>query len=420
MPTDIFVGLDIGTSGARAIAISKAGNVLASGASAMSDHSADHRDPIGWLGAAKAALHQVCVNFERSKLRAICVDGTSGTMIPIDAKGTPLASGLMYNDPCTDKEMLARIADHAPATSAAHGATSGLAKLLRFQDLPDVAQVVHQADWIAGNLCGIYASDDNNALKTGYDPVTGCWPDWIEKTGARASLLPIVYTPGTPLAPLCAEVAKTFGLPEATQVLAGTTDGCAAFLATGAAEPGDGVTSLGTTLVLKLLSDKPIFDPESGLYSHHIMGLWLAGGASNTGGGVLLEHFTSEQIDALSGLIRPENPLNLGYYPLCHPGERFPIADPHLPPRMTPRPAKDEDFLQAMLEGIADVEALGYQKLLDLGGPKLASVRSVGGGALNATWTRIREGKLSVPLIRPDNTQAAYGAAVLARFGFSG
>ena len=75
-------------------------------------------------------------------------------------------------------------------------------------------------------------------------------------------------------------------------ICAGTTDGVASFIATRAAAPGDAVTSLGTTLVLKLLSDKPIFAPAQGVYSHRLGDRWLAGGASNTGGGALLAHFS--------------------------------------------------------------------------------------------------------------------------------
>lgn len=417
MPADLFIGLDIGTSGARAIAMTQDGTVAGSSRSAMRDHGADHRAPTVWLGAARTALAALCAAIERPRVKAICVDGTSGTMLPVDAAGQPLAPGRMYNDPCDIPRLLEQIAIHAPATSAAHGVTSGLAKVMMLQDTPGVASILHQADWVAEHLCGVRASDDNNALKTGYDPVTARWPDWIARTDAQTDLLPDVFRPGTPLGPLRTEIAAEFDLPARTQVLTGTTDGCAAFLATGAAAPGDGVTSLGTTLVLKLLSEKPIFAPECGIYSHYIMGLWLAGGASNTGGGVLSEHFSETEITTLSREIDTGNTLNLDYYPLRQPGERFPIADPAYQPRMAPRPATRSDFLKAMLEGIAGIEALGYSKLHELGGPALKSVRTVGGGAQNAAWSQMRAQALSVPILAPLNGEAAYGAAVLARYG---
>ncbi len=85
---------------------------------------------------------------------------------------------------------------------------------------------------------------------------------------------------GSPIAEISAEAAAAFGLPSDVVIVTGTTDGCASFLATGADRPGDGVSALGTTLTVKMLSDKPLFAPEYGLYSHRIGDLWLAGGAS--------------------------------------------------------------------------------------------------------------------------------------------
>lgn len=118
-------------------------------------------------------------------------------MLPVAADGAPLATPLMYNDPVGDTAILERIAVHAPKESAAHGATSGLAKLLTFQSLPEVFRVIHQADWIAGHFTGLYdISDENNALKTGYDPVARNWPEWLARTGARIDLLPDVLPAG--------------------------------------------------------------------------------------------------------------------------------------------------------------------------------------------------------------------------------
>ena len=91
-----------------------------------------------------------------------------------------------------------------------------------------------------------------------------------------------------------AEVARALGLSSDCKVVAGVTDSNAAFLASGASKVGEGMTSLGTTLAIKLLSDQPVFDPGRGVYSHRIKDMWLPGGASNSGGGVLLKYFTAE------------------------------------------------------------------------------------------------------------------------------
>ncbi|NJR72779.1 MAG: hypothetical protein HC773_01825, partial [Scytonema sp. CRU_2_7] len=107
----------------------------------------------------------------------------------------------------------------------------------------------------------------------------------------------------------------------------------------------------------------------------------------------------------------------LDYYPLLKPGERFPINDSNLPPRLEPRPTSDVEFLHGFLESIARIEARGYELLQELGADRLTQVYTAGGGATNPTWAVIRERILRVPVVRPVNTEAAYGTALLAMRG---
>lgn len=413
---DLFLGIDIGTSGARAIVIDAGGKVHAGGKAAMTEFGTDMREPATWWAAVRSAVSQALSDIDPADIRALSVDGTSGTMMGIGENGSPQGKALMYNDACGDKDVLARIDAAAPQDSSARGANSALARALMISaDRP--FRIVHQADWIAYRFSGLWVSDENNALKTGYDLHDRCWPDWIARTGFETKLLPPVVEPGEAVGPVSREAAEKFGLSPETLVVAGTTDGCASFVATGADTPGDGVSALGTTLTIKMLSDRPVSAPEFGIYSHRILGHWLAGGASNTGGNVLLHFFTPEQLEALSGEIDPESDSGLGYYPLVRPGERFPIADPDLKPRLDPRPDDDAAFLKGLFDGIARIEAMAYERLEELGTPPLASVRSVGGGAANAVWTRMRARRLGVPMPPPLSSEAAYGTALLALRG---
>ena len=96
---------------------------------------------------------------------------------------------------------------------------------------------------------------------------------------------------------------------------------------------------------LKLLSDHPVFAPQYGIYSHRIGDQWLAGGASNCGGRRLRSHFSREDIARLRRssipMSRPDSTIIR-----CHrPGERFPINDPALNPRFTPRPDDEPPVL---------------------------------------------------------------------------
>ncbi len=410
----LFVGIDVGTSGARAVVIDETGAALSNGRASMAEFGTDPRDPLTWLAAVESALGAALGGVDRNRVAALAVDGTSGTLVPVNGKGEPLALARMYSEPCEDPALLAAIDAAAPAESAARGPTSGLARAAQFAKLTP-AKILHQADWIAFRFSGRFMSDANNALKTGFDPVALAWPAWIERVGVEFALLPEVATPGASVGTIAPAAARAFGLPADVCIAAGTTDGCASFLATGASRVGDGVTALGTSLTLKLLSDKPIFAPRYGVYSHRLLDMWLAGGASNSGGASLLAHFSPIEIEALTPLIDPEADTGLDYYPLTRKGERFPIADPNLAPRMAPRPESREQFFQAILEGIASIEALGYRRLAELGAPALVSMRTVGGGARNPAWTRIRARKLGVRFIEPISSEAAYGAALLAR-----
>jgi sugar (pentulose or hexulose) kinase len=370
------------------------------------------------VGRGRGGAGGLGLDIDLRSVASLAVDGTSGTLLLADADGRPLAPARMYDDQSA-AQWAPRIAALAPPESGAHGATSALGRLLLLQAAhPEARHALHQADWVAARLTGRYGlSDENNALKLGYDPVARTWPGWMDGLEVRRDLLPEVREPGTPLGPVSPAAAAAFGLAPSCLVVAGTTDGCASFLATGAAEVGDGVTALGSTLTLKLLSDAPIFAPRFGVYSHRLGDRWLVGGASNSGGKALLRFLTPDRMAALTPLLRPERPTRYGWHPLPGRGERFPVADPEM--TFEPEPLPDDELLlfQGLLEGVAGVEARAYGLIRELGGPELRSVRTVGGGAGNAGWTDIRARLLGVPMAPATSVEAAYGTALLARRG---
>ncbi|WP_018077217.1 FGGY-family carbohydrate kinase [Thiobacillus denitrificans] len=84
---------------------------------------------------------------------------------------------------------------------------------------------------------------------------------------------------------------------------------------------------------------------------------------------------------------------------------------------MTPRPADDAEFLHGLLESLARIEVRGYGLLRELGATPVRRVDTTGGGAQNPVWTHIRQRLLGIPVARAAHTEAAYGAAPLARDG---
>jgi sugar (pentulose or hexulose) kinase len=412
----VAVGIDLGTSGARAAALSANGDVVGFAAAPFAD-PAESRSPDAWWTRVRECLAALRDKTSLTQVEGLAIDGTSGTVLSVDALRQPLGGVLMYNDPCPDAALVKRIASLSPIDSPARGASSALARAIHLLHLSPGAMILHQADWVATQLgLAMATTDENNALKTGYDLAAERWPEWIVEAGMPIERLPQVRRAGEPVG-VVGLSGEALGLAPGCRIHAGTTDGCASFLATGASGIGDGVTALGSTMVLKLASSHPVNAAGYGIYAHRVLDFWLVGGASNSGGAVIRALLGEDQLEALTAQLDPDHPTGLNYYPLLKPGERFPINDPAYPPRLSPRPADDAHFFQAILEGMTAIERQGYERLRSLGAPPLRSVRTVGGGARNLVWTAMRRSALGVDFLPARSVEAAVGAAslVLAR-----
>ena len=418
---NFYLGIDFGTSGARTVVIDAEGVIQAEAQYAFEETSGRGMEALAptaarWEKALFALIEQIPKEI-RGEIKAIAIDGTSSTVLLCDAAGQPIDEPLMYNDGRA-VEVMEKLRAIAPPNHTVLSTTSSLAKLLWLIQNSKLktqnSYFLHQADWLAFLLHGqLGISDYHNALKLGYDVENLCYPKWLENLQLSIHL-PKIVAPGTAVAELLPDIASKLGLPKDCMVCAGTTDSIAAFLASGAKSPGEAVTSLGSTLVLKLLSRTRVDDSRYGIYSHRLGDLWLTGGASNTGGAVLRHFFSDAQLESISCNIDVERESQLDYYPLLKAGDRFPINDPHLPPRLEPRLTEPVEFLHGLLESIARIEARGYQLLQQLGATPLTHVYTAGGGAKNPAWTAIRGRHLRVPILPPIHTAAAYGTAVLA------
>ena len=417
------MGIDAGTSGIRACCIDGQANLLAETNLPLPPTEVQGNQvsqaPQVWASVLDELLQQLGKKISFQNLKAIAIDGTSGTVFFTDEQGQPTSKALMYNDARSLEQVkqLQSLTDNTVVQSVA----AGLPKLMWLHQhrSTDARYAVHQADWLGFLLTDkIGHSDINNCLKTGYDPFKKKWPEWLDQIPEIQETLPEVHPPGSPISPVSKRAASEYGFPATTQLVAGTTDSHAAILATGVQNIGEGITSLGSTLVVKVISDVPVFDKHYGIYSQPFgppsNQLWLVGGGSNSGGAVLRQLFTDDVMQSLSEKIDPQQDSGLDYYPLNKPGERFPINDPELAPRMTPRPKDDAQFFQGLLEGIARIEHQAYKRLAELGAPYPVSIRTVGGGAKNKTWTKIRKRYCQTEIIQCEYTEAAYGSALLA------
>jgi D-ribulokinase len=466
MTSPCFIGFDLGTSGARISVIEQNGlkEVFSDSIrwEAYDNASAWETVVYKLLQQAKEALGGSTM----SSVKSICVSGTSASCLMVDKNGCMTRkSPRMYdydvvaNDAIFGSQAIDLLNKHAPPQHTARAKTSSLAKLLTWilqQDLEEGEVLCHQSDYITmklmtekGTSRPPVSSDWHNCLKCGYDVRKLEWPRWIgaclEEAGvpdplAKGVVPPIVVSPGQPLGLISAELANEFGLSKDTVLVGGTTDSNAAFFAAvgGAVRaplPGTAVTSLGSTLAMKQLSRVYVEDASRGVYSHRFPNsqstgheMWLIGGASNVGCAVLRQQgFSDEELIELSTKINPMSDIDLAYYPLVKPGERFPIADSEKAPLLEPVPDSRQDYLHGILQAISNVEKTGFQVLGELGASpgQPTKVMTCGGGSKNDMWIKMRQrilcssfGDDSITVERALNTEASYGAAILAALTF--
>ncbi len=417
-PEALGLGIDLGTSGLRLAVVNAAGQLRLE---ISAEYPAAFEDPQGWRDGLRGLCAELPAQL-RAAVAAVAIDGTSGTLLLCRPDGGlgqgALARALPYHLACPEwAESVAELVGEAGAQTSAGSASGSLARALRLMEQARQCSEVgpwwlrHQADWLMGWLLGDWRwGEEANNLRLGWDQFNRAWMGRLAEQ-SWSGALPQICRSGEALGPLAPAAAAALDLPLDCTVVAGSTDASAAVLAVDLL-PGDGVTVLGTTLVLKQFSDQPLQGP--GISCQRVAGRWLVGGASNAGAGVLRRFFTDAQLMELSRQIDPRRSSGLQLRPLPRPGERFPVDDPGLEPVLEPRPVSDALYLQALLEGLAEIEQAGWQRLQQLGAPPVQRVISLGGGARNPQWRAIRERVLNGPVINRPQCSAALGMARLA------
>jgi sugar (pentulose or hexulose) kinase len=450
-------------------------------------------DPDAWIQAVEIMLRDAAQEqglggggTGLQNVASICVSGTSASCLLMDRSTLQVTrSPRMYdynvvemlgngngNENQSQQRAMELLDQYAPPRHTARARTGSLAKLLAWQTESPLTKdevLCHQSDFITTRLLGQHASpgvvksDWHNCLKLGYDARQNKWPEWIEnclisagisnplgrrgqgdEDGAGAAVIPLqVVSPGQPIGTICSEMSESLGLPKDTVLVGGTTDSNAAFFAAAGTKPsfGTAVTSLGSTLAMKQLSQTYVEDADRGVYSHRFPTFsddggkeqeqaaccWLVGGASNVGCAVLRKlEFGNDELDQLSKEIDPMTDSPLSYYPLTKKGERFPVADGNKEPVLEPVPASRKEYLHGILQSIGDVERDGFLVLQELGAPPPTVVWTCGGGSRNDMWSKMRERRLAasfggenVSVRRADCTEASFGAALLAAATFT-
>ncbi|OIV36180.1 carbohydrate kinase [Mangrovactinospora gilvigrisea] len=431
----VVVGIDVATANVRVLCVDPAdGRVAATGGAPLPPPERGpggraEQDARAWWPAVAAALRKATSQLPRGgrEVLGLAVSATSGTIVLADGAGEPLGPALMYDDRrAADRNALAQQAA-APRWAELGISVGPTAALGRIAELaaatpsgaPGARRLLHTPDLLGLHLTGHPVPVDwSHTLKSGYDPLRGEWAaEALDALGIPAHWLPEVLPPASLAGRVCAGAAAETGLPAGAPVRLGMTDGCCGQLATGAVSPGQFVGILGTTYVLKGVTEQLVKDPSGALYSHrHPDGWWLPGGASNTGGEALADT-PAEKLAALDEAAARLGPAPFAAYPLRREGERFPFVSGAARGFSLGRGDDEAVRHRAALEGVAFLERLALERVRALGVTVEAPLSTAGGGSRSGLWNRIRATALGIPLRVVDRAETAAGAALLAAVG---
>jgi xylulokinase len=425
---EIVLGIDVATSSLRVVALDTTkGALLAAVETKLSPVTGDagirvQRADYGPVAVAAIAAVAALLGKDASRVRAISTTGTSGTIVPVDRSGNPLAEAVMYNDLRGQAEL------HRLEKALHPGRVySSLARLAWMQRHSAAPLFLHTPDIVNAHLArAVLPTDTSHTLKAGVDARHRAWPAAeMAQLGVDASRLPSLVWPGSPIGEISSALAAEMGLPPRIAIVSGMSDGCTSQMATGGIGAGDAVGVIGTTFVLKAVVPRELGDRDRGIYSHLAPdGSYWAGGASNAGAAVL--ETRAAQLGDLAELDEMSwrhGPASAVCYPLPRAGERFPLNAPAMRSFIVPvdggytlNPAP-LDLFRSVQEGVAFIERLALEALVAMGFAPAGRHLMAGGGSASRTWNAIRATVLARPVDVPIHRTSAFGAAVLAAIG---
>lgn len=427
MSEPVYLGIDLGTQSVRLMAVTAGGDVAACAShplTSMRDGVRHEQDPEEWWRAVVRCARRVTGQLGVSRqMHGIAVDATSGTILLMDKRLRPLTPGLMYDD--GRAEWQAAMVNRAGAAlwselSYRMQPSWALPKLVWMADngfTTQDARLAHQNDFIDARLAGHrVAGDFSNALKTGADLIRRNWP-WkvLDALSLSADLFPPLVLPGTRIGEVCRAAAEATGIPAGTPIFAGMTDGCTAQLASGAVTAGSWNSVIGTTMVVKGVTPQLLHDPLGVVYSHlSPQDLWLPGGASSTGAGIIARQFAGADLDCLNRAVQDMQPSSMIVYPLSGKGERYPFNAPAAESFTIGSASSTEEMYLATLQGIAFIERLAFDALRMLGAPVDGRFTISGGATKSDVLNRIRASVMEKSACLPAVAESAFGAAMLA------
>jgi sugar (pentulose or hexulose) kinase len=427
MKNAVFLGIDMGTTGIRMILTDAAGEIISVRSAGIEksfvtceDEHHSEQDPGSWELPLLRTLDSILADAASYELRAIAVDSTSGTVLPIDKRCRPISNALLHNDSRAREE-----SEYIRArTGISVKPSFALSKIVWIKNKkPDLFEnaykFIHAADYIRGIISGDFETTDfSNAVKTGYDLAKGEWPQSIESVlGVPLQKLPEVVKTGAVIGELKHSIRERVGIKNTVKIVAGATDSTTGFYSSGARVSGDWNTMIGTVFGIRGIAEEFLQDPEGLIYAHrHPEGYWLPGAASNTGGEAL-RLFFHDDLKEYDAKIEKMAPTGAYVYPLARKSEKFPFLNMEARGFIKSDVCDPLVLFKAFLEGASYVERMIYEKIAGIGYAIGENIYSMGGGSYSRPWTQIRANVLKKNILKARVVETAFGAAIIAASG---
>ncbi len=437
-----YLGIDLGTSGLRALLLAEDGSVLGSAErSCTSEHKHpgwSEQDPADWVAAlegAVAALRDAHPEF--ADLRAVGVAGHMHGATLLDSAGDVIRPCILWNDTRADTE-----AQHLDALPGIRETSGNIVfpgftapKLLWVKEhepnnFTRIAKVLLPAAYMNYYLTGDYVADMSDSAGTSWlDVSRRTWSEELLIAGQMSeSQMPRLVEGCQPAGTLRADLASRWGLRNNVTVAGGAGDNAAAACGLGALNEGDGFISLGTSGVLLAARDGYHPDPASALHTfcHAVPDRWYQMGVmlSATDSLNWLSQITGQKPADLTRALGEElrAPGRVQFYPYLS-GERTPHNDANIRGGFTGlgKDTDKSDLTCAVLEGVAYGLSDSYDALVQTGA-RIDRLIGIGGGTKSRYWVKLIATVLNVPIELPKDGEfgAALGAARLAQIAETG
>jgi xylulokinase len=441
----IYLGVDVGTTAVKVIALDDQGTLLADASAgypiAHPETGWAEQDAEDWWRCTCDCIARVTATL-KEPVAALALSTQGDTMVPVDTLERPLAPARTWMDTRTLPQVRHMETLGAAAwyerTGAIPGCFCAAASLLWWREhMPEVFAEAQRfalvADFLVARLTGKPALDAPNASRTLlFNIHTRAWDNTLlDFVGVKPDRLCTVGESGTPVASVLPAVADVLGLSPETQVILGGHDQTCAALGCGVTRPGALMLSCGTAWVVLAATERPLADTTHSLhtYCHALPGGYVALGAF--AGGNLLRWFRDNFCETSSCGDDAYQAITAAAAEAEQSAHSPLVFLPHFYGSQTPQPCPEArgawigltlghsrgDLALSVLRGVALQTAWAVQSIISQGAP-VEEVRMIGGGARSAYWAQLVADALGQKVLLPEVREAAaYGAALLAAEG---